>query len=38
MKAMKMTMVVEKVGHTFLNTFLLAGMPLAVIAILVQSF
>ena len=38
MNTMKASYVIEKVGHGVLNTFLLAALPTALVATLVQSF
>ncbi len=38
MTTMNASMWMDKVGMTFINGMLLAGLPVAVIAILVQSF
>lgn len=38
MNTMSATNFIEKVGHGILNTFLLAALPTALVATLVQSF
>lgn len=38
MKAMNASYFIEKVGHGILNTFLLAALPTALVAILIQGF
>lgn len=38
MQAMNASLFMDKLGHLFVNTVLLAGLPTAAIAILVQAF
>jgi hypothetical protein len=38
MKAMNTSYFIEKVGHGILNTFLLAALPTALVATLLQGF
>ena len=38
MQTMKASLWMEKIGMTVINAFLLAGIPLSMIAVLVQSF
>ncbi len=38
MNTMNVSFFIEKVGHGILNTFLLAALPTALVATLVQSF
>jgi hypothetical protein len=38
MSTMNLSFFIEKVGHGILNTFLLAALPTALVATLIQSF
>ena len=38
MSTMNVSFFIEKVGHGILNTFLLAALPTALVATLIQSF
>jgi hypothetical protein len=38
MNTMKTSYFIEKIGHGILNTFLLAALPTALVATLIQSF
>jgi hypothetical protein len=38
MNTMNVSFFIEKVGHGILNTFLLAALPTALVATLIQSF
>jgi len=38
MNTMNVSCFIEKVGHGILNTFLLAALPTALVATLIQSF
>lgn len=38
MNAMNVSAWMDKIGMTVINAFLLAGLPLAVVAIVVQAF
>lgn len=38
MHTMTVSLLMDKLGHLFVNTILLAGLPTAVVAILVQAF
>jgi len=38
MKSMNASYFIEKVGHGILNTFLLAALPTALVATLIQGF
>jgi hypothetical protein len=38
MNTMNLSFFIEKVGHGILNTFLLAALPTALVATLIQSF
>ena len=38
MNTMNVSLFIEKIGHGILNTFLLAALPTALVATLIQSF